>query len=107
MGAITVGFGAFGRLAIGFWAFGGCAIAWKAAMGGLAIAHDFAVGGIAHGLQANNELAMQFFHSNLFFRCAQFVGNHSILFNLIWVMPMVVQWWVIAKKSREQKLTNS
>ncbi|MEJ0089391.1 MAG: sigma-70 family RNA polymerase sigma factor [Limisphaerales bacterium] len=107
MGAITLGVGAFGGLALGFWSFGGCAIAWKAAMGGVAIAHDFAVGGVAHALQANNELATQFFHSNMFFRCTQFAGNHSILFNLIWVIPMIVQWWIIAKKSRERKLTNS
>jgi RNA polymerase sigma factor (sigma-70 family) len=107
MGAVTFGVGSFGGLAMGFWAFGGCAIAWKAAMGGVAFAHDFATGGIAHAMQANNELATQFFQSSLFFRCAHFVGDHSILLNLIWVIPMMVQWWVIATKSREQKMENA
>ncbi len=75
-------------------------------MGGLAIAHDFATGAIAHAGQVNNETTAQFFQSNLFFHGAEFVSKHSILLNLIWVVPMIVQWWVIAKKSHEQKLTN-
>jgi hypothetical protein len=96
-GAITFGIGAYGGLALGFWSFGGCAIAWNAAMGGVAIAHDFAAGGIVHAAQSNNEIATQFFQSNRFFCCAQFAGDHAILLNLIWVVPMIVQWWVIAR----------
>jgi RNA polymerase sigma factor (sigma-70 family) len=107
LGAIAFGVGAYGGMAFGFWSFGGVAIAWNAAVGGMAMAHDFAAGGIAHALQANNGLARQFFQSNAFFRMAQIIGEHSILLNLAWVIPMIVQWWVIAKKSREPGPENS
>ncbi len=99
-GAISFGALGFGGLAIGFCSLGGCAIAWKAAQGGVAIAHDFAVGGIAHAAQANNEIATQFIQSNALFQYAHLVSNHPILFNLVWIIPMIIQWQILARKRR-------
>ena len=99
-GALSLGALSSGGVAIGFWSLGGCAIAWRIAQGGVAIAHDFALGGIAHAAQANNEIAAQFIQSNVFFRYALFVSHHSILFNLVWVIPLFIQWQILARKRR-------
>jgi hypothetical protein len=99
-GAISFGALGFGGVAIGFCSLGGCAIAWKAAQGGVAIAHDFAVGGIAHAAQANNEIATQFIQSNALFHYAHLISSHPFLFNMVWVLPMIIQWQILARKRR-------
>jgi hypothetical protein len=106
LGGFSLGVWAFGGLALGWQVFGGCAIAWNAALGGVAIAHDFAFGGIAHAAQANNAIARQFIGTNLFFHCAQIIGRYCVWLNLLWVVPVVVQWWVIARKRLHPERNN-
>lgn len=100
MGGMAIGGWSYGGFAFGWEAFGGCAIAWKAAAGGIALARDFAWGSIAHATMANNPVAEQFIKSNTFFHYAHILINYSIWLNLIWVIPMCVQWRVIARKNR-------
>jgi RNA polymerase sigma factor (sigma-70 family) len=101
LGAIALGVWTFfGGLVIGWQAVGCFAFAWKAAAGDFALAHDFALGRIAHAAQANNDIAIQFIELNLFFRCAQFINNHWLWLNLLWIIPMVVVWRVIARKNK-------
>ena len=113
LGAIVLGvWTLFGGLVVGWQAVGwqavGCfAFAWKAAAGDFALAHDFALGRIAHAAQANNDIARQFIEPNLFFRCAQFINNHWLWLNLLWIIPTVVQWRVIARKNKLNKLKSN
>lgn len=102
-GALSFGALSCGGVAIGFMSLGGCAVAWHIAQGGVAIAHDFAVGGIAHAAQANSEIAAQFIQSDLFFRYALFVSHHSLVFNLVWIIPLVIQWKILARKRRDNQ----
>ena len=89
-------------MALGWQALGSCAIAWNAAIGGIALAHDFALGGIARAAQANNHIASEFAAASTFFHYAQILCNYIIWLNLIWVIPMLVQWRVIARKRSQQ-----
>jgi RNA polymerase sigma factor (sigma-70 family) len=100
LGGLGLGVWAYGGIAVGWQAFGGCAIAWKAAFGGLSFAHDFAIGGAAHAAQANNPIAEQFIRAQFFFRVALVMVRYSILTNLIWVVPLFVQWRLIVRKRR-------
>lgn len=107
MGAISLGIWAFGGLAFGWQAAGGCAIAWNAAAGGLAMAHDYALGGVAHAIQANTDPAKQFFAQNRFFRVAQVLFNHNLLSMLIWIIPVTLQSWIVARARRRSELRNA
>jgi RNA polymerase sigma factor (sigma-70 family) len=107
IGAIAMGVWANGGLVIGWQAFGGCAIAWNAAMGGLAIAHDFATGGTARAIQANTDVAKQFFTQNLFFRIAQTLSHYNLLTMLIWIIPVSVQARIVARARRRSELGNA
>jgi hypothetical protein len=98
LGGIGLGVWSFGGMALGWQAFGGCAIAWNAAFGGTALARDFALGGIARAAQADNKIAQQYIESRLFFHDAQIALKYCIWMNLIWVIPMIVQWRIIARK---------
>ena len=100
VGGTAVGVWAFGSIALGWQAFGGCAVAWNAAVGGVALAHDFALGGIAHAMQANTESAASFIRAVPFFRNAHAAANYCIWLNLIWVVPLVVQWRIVARRIR-------
>jgi RNA polymerase sigma factor (sigma-70 family) len=106
LGGFGVGVWTFGALAIGWQAFGCCAVAWNVAVGGVVLAHNFALGGIAHAAQANNAIARQFIGTNLFFHCAQIIGRYCVWLNLLWVVPVVVQWWVIARKRLHPERNN-
>ena len=106
-GGLVVGWQAVGWQAVGWQAVGCFAFAWKAAAGDFALAHDFALGRIAHAAQANNDIARQFIEPNLFFRCAQFINNHWLWLNLLWIIPTVVQWRVIARKNKLNKLKSN
>ena len=103
LGGIALGVMAFGGVVIGWQAIGGCAIAWKAAVGSLAIAHDFAVGGFACAAQANNDPAEQFTNASLFFRFVQAMNKHWVWMNFIWIMPLFVQWQIIARSRRRER----
>ena len=106
---IALGIGAAGPVALGIWAYGaltigwqiccGCGIAWNAATGGVAIAHDFAIGGIAHAVQANTDIARQFFQQAPFFRFAQWVSHHNLW--MIWVVPVILQSWIVRRARRQ------
>ena len=103
LGGFGFGVWTFCGMGAGWQAFGGGVFAWKAAMGGFAIAHDFALGGIAQAAQANNKAASDFIGSCRFFRDALVMANYGFWLNLIWVIPMLVQWRVIVKKRRREQ----
>jgi RNA polymerase sigma factor (sigma-70 family) len=96
LGGFSLGIRSFGALALGWQVFGDCAVAWNAANGGIAIAHDFAVGGIAHALQANNDAAQSYLQPNLFFQHARLPLRYLAWLNLLWVVPMLARWRVVA-----------
>jgi hypothetical protein len=96
LGGLSVGLRSFGVLAFGWQVFGACAIAWNAANGGIAIAHNFAFGGIAHALQANNHAAVSFFQQDLFFHHPRRLLLYLAWLNLLWVIPMLARWRVVA-----------
>jgi len=102
LGALALGVWAFGGLAIGWQAFGGGAIAWSAAAGNFALAHDFAIGNVTRAAQAGNSVARQFIESNLFFRCIEFINSHWFPINFLWITPLLIQWWLVARKRRQQ-----
>jgi RNA polymerase sigma factor (sigma-70 family) len=96
LGGLSVGLWSFGALAFGWQAFGACAIAWKAANGGIAIAHDFAVGGLAAAMQANNGAARAYFWQTPFFHNPRRILFYLAWLNLLWVIPMLARWRVVA-----------
>jgi RNA polymerase sigma factor (sigma-70 family) len=97
LGGFGLGVWTLGGLAIGWQACGGCAIAWKAALGGIALAREFAVGAVAYAAQAGNEAAIDFVNASGFFHLARFVFRYSLALNLLWVVPLVVQWRIVAR----------
>jgi len=107
IGAIAMGLWANGGLVIGWQATGGYAIAWNAAMGGLALAHDFAIGGTAHAIQANTDIAKQFFTQNLFFRISQTLSHYNLLTMLIWIIPVSVQAQIVSRARRHTEPGNA
>ena len=100
MGAVAVGVWASGGLAIGWQAVGCFAVAWNAAAGSLSLAHDFALGTLSWAAQVNNDTAQNFMDSNPFFRLAGVLGAYCLWLNLLWVVPLVVMWRVIAAKRK-------
>jgi len=106
-GGFALGAWTFGVLAIGWQASGCCAIAWNAAVGGISLAHDFALGGIAHAAQANNGIARQFIGPNLFFHCSQIIARFTVWLNLVWVVPVTLQAWIVARARRRREQGNS
>ena len=102
LGGLSVGLWSFGVLAFGWQVFGACAIAWNAANGGIAIAHNFAFGGIAHALQANNDAAGSYFQQDLFFHHPRRLLVYVAWLNLLWVIPMLVRWRVVAGARRRR-----
>jgi RNA polymerase sigma factor (sigma-70 family) len=96
LGGFALGIWSFGVVALGWQVYGVCAIAWHAADGSLAIAHNFAVGGFASALQANSDTARDFFAQTPFFhRPRRFLFTLAWL-NLLWVIPMLVRWRIVA-----------
>ena len=106
LGGFSLGVWSFGALAIGWRVFGSCAVAWDAASGGIAIAHNFAVGSIAHALQANNDAARFYFQSDPFFQHARLPLRYLAWLNLLWVIPMLARWRVVAR-SRLARLSTA
>ncbi|MGH7976458.1 MAG: RNA polymerase sigma factor [Limisphaerales bacterium] len=103
IGGLDFGGWATGAVAIGWQANGVVAVAWHAAAGAFALAHDFAVGTVAHALQANNEVAKNFFAADNFLRCVETVHRHWFCFNLLWIGPLLIQWWLIARSRRREQ----
>ena len=103
MGGLGIGVFATGAIVIGWQTMGGFAFAWHAAMGGaLALARDFALGGLAHAAHANNDMARQFCHDSAFFNFCRTVNRYSFWVNLIWVLPMLLWWRVVAVIRRRE-----
>jgi hypothetical protein len=98
LGGVSFGVWSFGGLAVGWQAMGGCAIAWNAAYGNVSVAHIFAVG--------NDEISRQFLRSNLFFRSVITFDRYWIWWNLLWVVPMMIQERIIAWSRRRRGLGN-
>jgi hypothetical protein len=96
LGGFSLGVWSFGALAFGWQVFGACAIAWNAANGGIAVAHNFAVGGIAHALQANNDAAYSYFQQNPFFHHPRLLLRYVAWLNLLWVIPVLARWRIVA-----------
>ena len=95
---------AFGHsvgIAIGWQSLGCVAIAWNVASGNFALAHDFALGGFAHATQVNNDAVRQVM-SNLFFRCIRVVDRNWFWMNLLWIVPLFVQWQLIVRSRRRE-----
>jgi len=101
-GALAFGVCAFGGIAVGWQSFGACAFAWSAALGNFALAHQFAIGDIARAPQANTDVARQFADASLFFRWIRVVNRHWFWMNFLWIAPLAIQWWVVARKNRRQ-----
>jgi hypothetical protein len=99
IGGFALGGWVFGGFALGWQAFGGCALAWNAAMGGLAVAHDFAIGGVAHAAQANSEIVSQFMKASPFFRRMEILSHYIGWLNLLWLIPLVGWWRILAKRA--------
>jgi hypothetical protein len=104
LGGVSVGLWSFGALAFGWQAFGACAIAWNAANGGLAVARNFAFGNVAHALQANNSTAASYFQGDLFFHHPRRLMLYLAWLNLLWVIPMLARWRVVASDRRRREL---
>ena len=102
MGGFAFGGWCFGGLAVGWQAFGGCAMAWNAAWGGVGFAHDYAAGGLASALQVNNDAARDFIDDQLFFQVANRIFPYLFWLNLLWIIPLLGQWWMLARKKRMQ-----
>jgi hypothetical protein len=100
LGGFSLGFWAFGALAFGWKAFGACAIAWNAANGGIAIAHNLAAGSIAYASEVNNNVAGTYFERDLFFRHPGRLLSYVAWLNLLWVIPAILRWRVVAGRSR-------
>jgi len=105
LGVVAIGglaFGGFatGAIAIGWQSVGAIALAWHAATGTFALAHDFAVGTVACALQTNSEAARIFFAADNFSRLVQALNRHWFWFHLTWIMPLLIQWQIIARRNK-------
>jgi len=103
LGGYGVGAWTFGGMGIGWQSFGACVIAWKGALGFIAIAHDFALGNIAQAAHVNDAAARHAIGAGWFFRYAMVLVDYCFLLNLLWVMPLVIQWRMIVKKRRHEE----
>jgi RNA polymerase sigma factor (sigma-70 family) len=109
LGGIALGvWPLFGGLLVGWQAAGGCfAVAWRSAAGDFALAHDYAVGHFAYAAQANNDIARQFIESTLLFRITQFIDNHWLWLNLIWIVPFLILGLITKAKSNSRPVSTS
>jgi RNA polymerase sigma factor (sigma-70 family) len=98
IGAMALGIWAFGGMAIGWQASGFGALAWNTAGGNFTAAHDFAVGNFAHATNANNDVARQFIVASPFFNCIRVIRQYWVWLNLLWIVPLFLQWRVIARR---------
>ncbi|HEY1663649.1 MAG TPA: sigma-70 family RNA polymerase sigma factor [Verrucomicrobiae bacterium] len=103
MGAISFGVWSYGGMAIGLQAAGANVIGWESAQGGLAMAHTYALGTIAHALQANTDIAQQFFQQNLFSRIVKTLNRFGFLMMLLWVVPLFLQSQIILRARRRRE----
>ena len=103
LGGFALGVWAFGGLAIGWQSFGCFAVAWNAAAGDLSLAHDFALGRIAQAAQVNNGTARHFIEPNWFFHSMRAVLRHGRWLHLLLVLPLFIQWRIVARARRRRE----
>ena len=103
VGAVVLGGLAYGGLAFAWQAYCACGFAWHAASGGIVAAHNFAVGAVAHAIEANTQVARDYFQQNVFFRISRAVERHGFLVMLIWVIPMSVSAHLVARARRRRE----
>lgn len=100
LGGLSAGVWSFGGLAFGYQTYSGCGIAWNAAVGGVAMARDYALGAVAHAATANTKAAVAFIESQPFFRAAHGSIDYIAWLNLVWVLPMMCWWWLVARMKK-------
>jgi RNA polymerase sigma factor (sigma-70 family) len=104
LGGVSLGGWAFGGLAVGWQALGGFAVGWQA-LGGCALAWNTAIGdfALAHGavLRAHAS-SMAFIQANWFFRAALAFNRYWIWWNLLWVLPLMMQARILARQRQRQ-----
>jgi RNA polymerase sigma factor (sigma-70 family) len=96
IGGCSLGVWAFGALAFGWQAYGACAVAWNVAEGWIALARQYALGFVAYGA-ADSQMASAFVQSSLFFRYAEVLRKYFALLNLLWVVPCLIEWRLVAR----------
>ena len=101
MGGFSLGLFSLGGLAVGWQSFGGLAVGWKLAVGAVAVAHDFADGIIANAAHFNDHLSSDFLNASTFFHAGQIFSDHTLLFNALWVLPLLLWWRAVRKKNRQ------
>lgn len=101
LGGLVLGIWSFGGMVLGWQSFGGCALAWDAAFGGVALARDFALGGMAHATQANNDAAVAHLEACTFIRGARAAVPYLVWMNLLWFLPMLAWWRVMARRGKK------
>jgi RNA polymerase sigma factor (sigma-70 family) len=106
IGACTFAVWAMGGLTIGWQACGGLATGWHTATGAFALACQYATGAFAYAPEANNALARSVVESGWFYNFTQAIFNHNLLFNLCWVVPMLL-WWRAARRAKRQKIATA
>ena len=105
IGAIAIGVWAVGGLVIGWQSLGCFAVAWNAAVGNVSLARDAANGTLAWAAHIINGVAQDLIELNPFFRFAEATADYSLWFNLLWVVPCIIQWRIIAAKRRCEVLS--
>ena len=68
------------------------------------LARNFKPGHVGRGKQANNEAGRTYIRSNLFLRHAHLALRYLAWLNLLWVIPMIARWRVVARGSRQRDL---
>jgi len=103
IGALALGICSLGGIAIGWQAAGAVAIAWDAAVANISFAHSFGLGDIVTAAQANTESARSVISHGVFFQIVDAVNRHYFWVNLLWIVPLLVQWQLITRR-RSQRL---
>jgi RNA polymerase sigma factor (sigma-70 family) len=99
IGGCSLGVWAFGALAFGWQAYGACAMAWNVAEGWIALARQYALGFVAYGA-ADGQMASAFVQSSLFFRYAEVLKKNFAWLNLLWVVPCLIEWRLVARSRK-------
>jgi RNA polymerase sigma factor (sigma-70 family) len=97
VGGIAIGGWTYGALAIGWQSLGCFSIALNIAAGNIAIARDYAMGHLAIAAQVNSaapELLLPAWYS----KGGEFLQRYSLWINFIWIVPLFIQWRIVAKQ---------
>jgi RNA polymerase sigma factor (sigma-70 family) len=103
LGALALGVWSYGAITAGWQATGAVAFAWDAAMANVAFAHGFGIGSLVSAAQANTVAANAFVDQSWYFKVVRAVNRHYFWVNLIWIVPMLIQWRLV---NRRRHLSN-